>query len=1010
MKKAAVNTGKRNKTDKTREDKNLNDVVKSGYIANHHLLPQIKSAAVRRFLADTKDYFAILSEAGKVETPYGTVAYLAQVVLGESKAVILEHKKTLDNTQGRLAISFMLTRDWSEFRIIFVNKIGQPLYETAPAYYWNTLEMPSLSRHFLLACYVKYHQLSLEGRTSVTSIELIKFDLVNFVIQFLKEGNMLTKAVSELEEKRADIARPQPFFADLQAGAVFGLYLASCVSYDGPIEICFQDGLPLVNYPLPNGVLVFKVGQLAHHVLKNPASKAALPGAVRAVVSQISNPCLCVGAEYSPYLDWQDKIQDFTSPVAEKADIPAASYETDSPAAPFMLARRLLLEWRSKQSEAEKNEAGSKIKLYQYWLCPSCGNFTMVEREAVHSSEADIAELAKNLASYTASLDDHLCSHCRNHLDIFCLQYTALNFVWTWPGVELLLETARMPTDGRLLRGWGWIRSSDLHDAAKFRSCSDLLTEESLYGNLNRFSSLVVRTRELVRQSLSQLSCAEDTSFVKMLPLGGSLFLRLENATKSSGADADRDDGYFAELEGKQYFVFPIDLSSPIFALPANFIKLNKILKADYYFDWTSFVIFSQEHFNSVFQVEGREVRLNWIGSHKQRIEVVSQKAFFSRNLAELVSQAFYGGSYPEELLVKICADDFKLFQEQEAVFDFAQRLKAEGEPIRCEAEGRSYNLQTDEEGTRKVSAEELHEAPERPMRLAQFTFSKAPLNLYRCRCGLEAVPSLEFVDSSLFSNLKYVKYDKRLEYVVKDSNHKLNTEMFSRYEELDKNREKALKASGGKLAIALVEIESLSRRAKKVPGTFQRTGQMLPSENEALFLEAFKKWFPRMDEVRIINKQKVKTSYLQPVWAMRCPYHIVYMKPSSESLQNLSSRRLFRLDRLSGIFSVYKFRRLWVVYGPNASFAALDPRLAVGIARAGNINLDDFFKVTVPHQDILILSDLETDNEDLLEVWHRFCRRFRQFKGVAKDFFLYERACFCGIAVGRFQVKVYPL
>ncbi|MGM9991909.1 MAG: hypothetical protein ACI376_03540 [Candidatus Bruticola sp.] len=1007
--KAVVNTGKNKRTDNTREDKNLNDVVKSGHIANHHLLPKLKSVAVRRFLASTQDYFGVLSEAGQADTPYGKVPYLAQVVLGESKAVLLEYKKSLDSTQGRLAISFLLVERWSEFRLILVNHIGQPLYETAPAYYWNALEMPSLSRNFLLACYIKFYQLSLEGRTSLTSIELRKFDLVNFVIQFLQEGNMLTKAVSELEEKRADIARPQPFFADLQASAVFGLYLASCVSYDGPSEISFQDGLPLVNYPLSKGILIFKVGLLAHYILKNPASKAALPGAVRAVVSQISNPCLCVGAEYSPYLDWQDKIVDFASVKAEQNECAASSDGASYRNAPFVVARHLLLEWRSQQHEVEKNETGNKIKLYQYWLCPACGNFTTVEREAVPPTGADIAELAKELVKYTASLEDHLCSHCRHSLDILCLQYTALDFVWPWPGVELLLEMARTPTDGRLLRGWGWIRLSDLNNTAKFCSCSDSLNEDSLYNHFKRFSSLMVRTRELIRSALSQLSYVEETSLVQMLPMGGSLFLRLENASQGTANNSEQEEGHFVELEGKQYFVFPIDLTNPVFAMPANFIKLDKILKARYYLDWTAFVLFSQEHFNYIFQVEGREIRINWIGSHKQKIEVSSKKAFFSRNLAELASQAFYSGYYPEEMLVRGCAEDYKIFQEQEDVFDWAEHLQAGGEPVRCEAEGRAYALSTGEE-VRKVSAEELHEALEKPMRLAKFTFSKAPINLHRCRCGLEAVPSIEFVDSSLFSHLKYIKYEKKLDYIVKDPNHKLNTEMFSRYEELDKNREKALKASGGKLAVALVEIESLSRRSKKVPGTFQRTGQMMPSENEALFLEAFKKWFPRMDEVRLINKQKVKTSYLQPVWAMRCPYHVVYMNPSSGSIPSLSSRRLFSLDRLSGIFSVYKFRRLWVVYGPNASFVALDPRLAVGVAQAGNINLDDFFKVAVPHQNVVILSDLETDNEDLLEVWHRFCWRFRQFQGAAKDFFLYERACFCGVAAGRFQVKVYPL
>ncbi len=1001
MKRAALNT----------EDKNLNEAVKSGHIANSQLLYEVQSGAVRQFLAANKDYFDILSPAGQVNTSCGRVEYLAQVVLGQSKAVILDYCRAWDEVAGQLALAAALVGEWAEYRLIILDKLGQPLYEKAPVYIWNALEMPTFSRSFFLTCFIEYQRLNLAKYTSLSWVELNNFDLVNFIINLLQDGNTLSKGLPELESKRLAIARPQPFFADTAAGVVVGLYLSSCIDGSGSKTIEFTDNLPIVKYQLKSGTLVFAAGQFAEHILKTPASKASFPGIVRAVISQISNPSLCVEAEYCPYLYWQDTVQDNIEPVvAEYAKSWDQGTARSSDVPPFVEAHRRLLARLNSRTGEIKVQNNRKLHLHQYWLCPLCAQFTTIDQEMDWPEKSDILALEQSLSRYTASLEGAVCNSCRAALDAKNLHYTALSCFWLWPGVELILENVRL-ADGRLVRGWGLVteslsssQDSNKSGSSRFKICQGPINEAGLYKNLQRFSSLAGQTAQWLRNIETVLSKWQSRWDDSIYPLGGVTGLRchqLESKEQSGTAEA-----YFEDYDGTTYFVFPLDLQRVCWrGVGSLTTDLSKIIKVEYWVDWSAFIKYANTYFQTAFAVEKKKVKLNISGEHEQKLQICGVESYLERDLAALVVEAFYSGSYPEAALIKVCHEDLRLFSELEAVTDLADELKKRGEKIIFEAERHLYSVALKDGAQRQICFEELGKAPEGPLRHARFVFTDQPLNLWRCRCGLNAGLSVEFIESSRFSKLKYYKYEEPLTYIFNDPNIKLAAEMFERYRELDSNREKAVKAAGGKSVVALVDIDSLAKRDKKIAGTFQRSGRLLPSENESIYTEAFKEWFPRLDEVRLFNKQKIKSSYLTPVWAVRCPYHVIYLAPGSLDDHSLIKWHQLSLDKLGCNCTAYKFGGVWLIHGPNVSFAALDPRFICGLALAGKIRLDDFFKVSVAHRDVIVIGALEIEAAEHKAAWDNFCRRFR-WEVSAQDFFLYERACFCNIARGRFQVE----
>lgn len=993
------------------EDKNLNEAVKSGHIANSKLLYEVQSDAVRRFLAANRDYFDILGPAGQVDTAYGQVKYLAKVVLGQSKAVILDYNQAWSKTEEQLALAAVLTNEWSEYRLIIIDKLGHPLYEKAPAYLWNALEMPTYSRNFFLTCFIKYQQLNLNGRTSLAWTELNNFHLVNFVINFLQDGNMLSKGLAEFEDKRREIARPQPFFADMAAAVVVGLYLSSCIDCSGETNIEFIDDLPIVKYKLKLGTLIFAAGRFAHYLLKVPSSKASLPGVVRAVISQMSNPCLCAEAEYSPYLYWQDTVQDNIDLKAVEYSLPwNKDISRNAEIPPFVEAHRRLLAKLNSRASDIRVQNNQKLYLYQYWLCPSCAQFTTSEREMDWPEKSDVTELEKSLASYTSSLDESVCGSCRNVLGAKSLQYTALSCFWLWPGAELILENGRL-ADGRLVRGWGFIAESEQlatdHEKwqkSRFEICQESISEQSLYEKLQRFSSLAGRTAQLLRKTEKELSCQPE-HYKNVQPLGGVSELCCWYTESISTEPVQVEDVHFAECEGKTYFIFPLNLQRWTWrGLEGTNVDLSQIAKAEYRVNWLAFTNFAYKYFQDAFAKEYENIKINVSGEHSQKLQICGKESYLERDLVALVTEAFYSGSYPEAVLIKACSKDLGLFAELEAAAKLVEKLQKQGQNINFVPEQRLYSLTLKDGTQRQISFEELGKALEGPLRRTKFALTEQPLNLWHCRCGLNAGVSIEFVRADKFSNLKYYPYKEPLDYIFNDPNIKLTAEMFERYQELDSSREKAIKAAGGKSAVALVEIESLSRRRLKTAGTFQRSGQLLPSENEALYAEAFKQWFPRLDEVRLFNKQKEKSSYLAPVWAVRCPYHIVYCTPNFLPKHDLIKWHGLNMDRLGGKCTAYQFGNVWLIHGPNISFAALDPRFIRGLALAGKIRIDDFFKVSVAQSDLIILGGLETDIEEQKEAWRLFCRRFHRQE--TQDYFLYERACFCNIARGRFQVE----
>lgn len=1031
---------------------------------NSELLFGSQHPLVKKFLADTGDYFDIVGASGVAENEYGKLGYLAKVVIGNLPCILIrDEKEQISSARGRLLLAGLLLKDWSKARLIVFGEDKLPMYASDAPCIWSMFEMPTQRRRFNMLCYKKYCDERLNEQTSVDASRLAKLGLVDMMLDFLRKGNKISRGLNELEEIRCNLIRPERCFTDEAVSTVAGLYLAECVNFYGDWTAEFREGRLIVKYALPGGVFCFEAGRFAMDVFKNPYGRATLPGCVRSVVGCLSDPELSVSSEYNSYLHWEDNINDNLQPEWHYENLNLLGVGEERPlfidAHAHLNIERLT---KLKDFDSVGFEDGDRISLSCAWWCAQCQSFTYTSQDLPLSRNSDLDSLTAVMASRVSEMKSEYCGSCGKIILSGNMHYAVMHIFYDWPGADVCLELARL-SDKRLVRGWGYLNLNKLRSGPK--AAKALRTGESENREESQPKVRLGKNPEDEASPSETASAASGSDGSQAGAEGG------EAVRKGAAAEPDAYRDVFREfptLNRREDVFFQAfgRRSSPLrFACG--------MLKARY--DALACGQSVDEDLLSVGGVTYLEITAAGDGEHEElRFEENNGREYFvlEADLDEFAREIelcrLHGmPEYRVDFWV-----DWPVFTES------AQRTVKEILD-KC---GYSAELRLGGKNNRilYVSGEHSKVQLDLAERLAVgFYKNKYPESVIR-ECAKHCADSLEqaekvwqLADSCSKTGLVTVRFvPGRYGYTVNVPGRK---EVFYDCSDLNAAPEGALRRARlvfsppgarlsrcrcGEEAAVCLRLAKLSddgsgefikysgripnifidphsafetEMAKRYNLFFERREQIRKASGDdaAAMLEfsskdynnsglsfdanamaydkAFNGWFPYMDDLKRFNAKHCKED-VYPVFAVRCAYHCENILKSdlqsggwTEAL--LKSRWQRDLERLGGRFDVYCIDDVIAVLGNDAGSLGLDARLAVGVCKTAGLKLPTFFRISVPDRNLLMLGPLYTESETFDRVKSIIFRRC-SVKSDINSRCRFERVCFCSLSRGRVTVS----
>ena len=955
-----------------------------------------------------------------------------------------------ENHPQFLALAYLLAHDWGSYRLVAIDEDGKPVYESDPAYFTNNLEMPVDRRRFLMACCCLYFEKNLHSVKEMNADELKKLGLVDFIIDFTGKGNAISKGLSELEELRMRFSRPVYTFADKYAAAVLGLYLVSCINYLGPRSVKIVDGFPCARFPIKKGTLLFEAGRFAEYILKTPHSKATLVGMARAVVTQLANPDLCPEADYSSYLDWYDSLNgnlEDNSGYELPWEQGMTVYNSELPL--FVCAHRQFLGNRlAEYGSLERLELEDPIEasrrrqehqrsatITQYWWCPSCKCFYTFTQDVPIDPGDSLLKLYEKLIFKTSKSDSTACSTCRRTWSSKSLKYATLDFYWDWPNTDVVLEIAHLD-EGRFVRGWGYIDFG----LKRFVPIREQVGDEVIFSELGRFMSTLLKAIEAEREILIRLADNRQPA-CQFIACGGltnilvttgdvesnfesclacsSLVKSSEQPVSEEGASGTAapggSPGYLAQRGGHTYFVLPFNLTQS-----GNYADLDSNhvdnLRFCYCADWQDWRLLLLDNISKCFYRMNLQFKSQWQGEQQELLVLTSDKAILELNLLNLLVAAFCSNQYPESAAISIAARAGVQFKELEDVYKLARSGQVDsGERtvgVKFDQHTFTYTVKKGQSPERHFSCASLLEAWEGPLGRARYLFSERPLNIWQCACGLPACICANLASEEACQRYGLIPINTAPDYALMDPASKFEIDMFRRYKELEQQRTSENYDDPDQ---QVKRIKRAKRAAdnyvpgeEKIEGGYIATGRRDVQGQNVVYEGAFQHWFPLMDSLNAY--QRTRHAEAVPVYSIRCLHHSHDITSADLAelgleVQTLENWRRRSLDKLRIQVKAYQFGRIWAWAGAELCFVAADPRLVVGISKAGDFKIEPFFKVRVVGRNLVMVAPLNVREQE----WQHAERLFERsvYLPIERAGFVYEQAYHCTLARGCFEVEV---